>query len=63
MQKTKQGNEVGSDCKLGGGNHGRPTKMMVTWTWMVGMIEMGSSELTDILIVVFAGLDDGLDER
>ena len=35
----------------------------MTWTWMVGMIEVGSSELTNILIVVFAGLDDGLDER
>ena len=30
---------------------------------MVGMVEMGRSELTNILIVVFAGLDDGLDER
>lgn len=35
----------------------------MTCSQMVGMVEMGRSELTNTLSAVFAGFDDGLDER
>lgn len=36
---------------------------MMTWAQMIGVAEMERSELTNILVVVFAGFGNGLDER